>query len=360
MSMTPRRMGIAFAAMIVFISFAASSTAEDAPTYGYEVINVYPHDAAAFTQGLVVADSVFYEGTGLYGESSLRKVDIETGTVLKQYDVHEDYFGEGITAFADTIYQLTYQENVAFTYVESDTFEVVDVIPYEWDGWGLTHDGTHLIASDGTSTIRFLDPRTLEEVSQIVVQDDGREIAHLNELEYIEGRIYSNIWYVDEIAVINPNSGTVEAWLDLGGLADSVAYYPPANVLNGIAYDPEDERLFVTGKWWPKLFEIDVPTLSSFESDEIVLTLNEIPRLRCFPNPARRSTSLTFTLPRSARVALHLYDSRGRLVKALFDERRPAGRNVATLDLGLVNPGVYFARVLSEEASGTTKIHVVR
>jgi glutamine cyclotransferase len=345
--------------ILALLWLAGASIAEPAPTYGYEVVNVYPHEVDAFTQGLIVADSVFYEGTGLYGQSTLRKVDIETGTVLKQYNVSDEYFGEGITEFADTIYQLTYQEHVTFAYVESDTFALVDSIPYAWEGWGLTHDGTHLIASDGSPTIRFLHPGTLEEVSQILVQDDGEPIHRLNELEYIEGKIYSNIWYRDEIAVVNPVSGDVEAWLDLAGLADSVADYPGANVLNGIAFDPEENRLFVTGKWWPKLFEIDVPTLSQSDVEEVLPSYDEPSRLRSYPNPSSQSIHLTFVLSGPAHVSIHVYDLRGRLVSTLLDERRPVGRSTVPLDVGGMNPGVYFARVASQGVSRTTKLVVV-
>lgn len=233
-----------------------------APVYGYVVEQIYSHDPGAFTQGLIYADGVLYEGTGLYGESSLRKVELETGTVLKKHDLPAQYFGEGITALQDTLFQLTWTNHVAFTFVERDTFALIEEFPYPWDGWGLTHDGTNLIASDGSSTLRFLDPHTREELSQIQVLDEGTPVQFLNELEYVQGRIYSNVLGRDRIAVIDPASGSVQAWLEMGGLRDSLDAGGNPGSFNGIAFDAENVRLFVTGKRWPSLFAVDVPTLN--------------------------------------------------------------------------------------------------
>jgi glutaminyl-peptide cyclotransferase len=346
----------AIAAAILALLYPAGASVEaSAPVYGYEVVHVYPHDDGAFTQGLIFGNGFFYEGTGLYGESSLRKVEVETGIVLKRHDLPEEYFGEGITALRDTIYQLTWKDSLGFAYTEGDTFELIETFPYSWHGWGLTHDGTHLIASDGTSTIRFLDPGTRDEVYQIQVHDDGEPVAFLNELEYIQGRIYSNIIYLDRIAVIEPSSGVVEAWLDLGGLRDSVSSHPSADALNGIAFEPEETRLFVTGKRWPKLFEIDVVLLHPSGTEEIAST----PVLRTFPNPCRRRTHLTFRVPQESPVSLRIFDIQGRLVRTLVDGGRGVGEHAVALDVGGLSSGTYIVRLVSGEMMETVKILVV-
>jgi glutamine cyclotransferase len=230
-----------------------------APTptfYTFEVVDVLPHDPAAFTQGLIYTDGVFYEGTGRNGTSSLRKVDPETGQVLQQVDLAQEYFGEGITLFGDRIYQLTWQSNVGFVY-DRATFSETRRFTYPTEGWGITHDGTQLIVSDGTPTLYFWDPATLQETGRITVTYLGQPVPRLNELEYIDGRVYANVWQTDQIARIDPANGVVDGVIDLTGL---LAYAPPppqpADVLNGIAYDAERERLFVTGKYWPAVFEI--------------------------------------------------------------------------------------------------------
>lgn len=224
------------------------------PVYGYKVINTYPHDAQAFTQGLVYTDATLFEGTGLYGKSSLRRVDLPTGTVLQQHDLAADYFGEGVTSFNDQLMQLTWQEQTGFVY-DQTTFDQLDTFSYPTEGWGLTHDGTHLIMSDGSDNLYFLDPETYAEIGRISVHDQGESITKLNELEYINGEIFANIWYTNRIARINPQTGRVNSWVDLAGLL-TAEEAQNANVLNGIAYDANNDRLFVTGKLWPKLFEI--------------------------------------------------------------------------------------------------------
>ena len=236
--------------------------ARQVPVYGYTVVNRYPHDSTAFTQGLVFEDGFLYEGTGLYGSSSLRKVELETGNILKIRNLDSQYFGEGITIFRDTIIQLTWMSNIGFVYVETDTFELIDTFTYPTEGWGLTHDGTYGIMSDGSSTLYFADPHTYELAYQIEVREGGSSVERLNELEYIQGKIYANVWLTDRIAVIDPQTGEVTAWLNLGGLLDSVTSAKVPNVLNGIAFDAENVRLFVTGKLWPTLFEIDVAPLN--------------------------------------------------------------------------------------------------
>lgn len=224
------------------------------PVYSYQVINTYPHDTAAFTQGLVYTDNNLYEGTGLRGQSNLRRVELATGSVLQQHDLDAQYFGEGITTFNDQIVQLTWQENTGFVY-DQTTFAQQDQFSYPTEGWGLTHDGTHLIMSDGSDNLYFLDPETYAEVGRISVQDQGNPIIDLNELEYIDGEIFANVWLTNFVARIDPQTGNVNSWIDLSGLL-TPAEAQQANVLNGIAYDANNERLFVTGKFWPKLFEI--------------------------------------------------------------------------------------------------------
>jgi glutaminyl-peptide cyclotransferase len=221
--------------------------------YTYEVVKVYPHDQNAFTQGLFIEKGVLYEGTGLYGKSTLRRVDLETGNVLQMHALSDEFFGEGITVFGDRIIQLTWQSGKGFVYNKS-SFELLHEFEYPNEGWGITHDGSQLIMSDGTATLYFLDPETFEKVGQIEVNDNG-PVTNLNELEYINGEIYANIWMETKIAIINPQTGQVTAWIDLTGIC-SQENNGPNSVLNGIAYDAEDDRLFVTGKLWSQLFEI--------------------------------------------------------------------------------------------------------
>lgn len=236
-----------------FLSAEATSTT---PVYSYRIVNVYPHDPVAFTQGLVYHDGLLYEGTGLKTMSSLRRVVLETGAVEQQHDLDAEYFGEGITLYDDRIIQLTWQNRVGFVY-DLD-FTQLYTFTYPTEGWGITHDGTRLIMSDGTSTLRFWDPETLEEIGQVEVYDDLGPVVRLNELEYVDGRVYANVWQTDRVAIIDPQSGKVTAWIDLSGLLEPEDDDPPVDVLNGIAYDAEGDRLFVTGKWWPKLFEIEL------------------------------------------------------------------------------------------------------
>jgi len=226
------------------------------PVYGYRVIEVYPHDPNAFTQGLVYTDGVLYEGTGLTGQSSLRRVDLPTGEVLQLYNLPAQYFGEGIAVYGDQIVQLTWQNHTGFVY-DRDSFELLDTFAYPTEGWGLTHDGTRLIMSDGTATLHFWDPETLEEIGQVQVHDENGPVARLNELESVGGLVYANVWQTDRIAIIDPGSGQVTAWIDLTGLLprDDLTR---VDVLNGIAYDEAGDRLLVTGKWWPSLFQIEV------------------------------------------------------------------------------------------------------
>ncbi len=223
--------------------------------YTYEVINVYPHDPNAFTQGLIIVEGVMFESTGLKGSSTLRRVDLETGNVLQNYALLDEFFGEGITVFDDKIIQLTYQQGIGFIY-DKWSFDLLGEFNYSTEGWGITTDGTQLIMSDGSAYLYFLDPETFEVIGRIEVWDDG-PVERINELEYINGEVYANIWLTDRIAIINPNTGQVTGWIDLTGIYTSETINSN-NVLNGIAYDTEGERLFVTGKRWSKLFQIEL------------------------------------------------------------------------------------------------------
>ena len=227
-----------------------------APVAGYRVVNVYPHDRRAFTQGLEYVDGVLYEGTGQNGQSGIRKVKLETGEVLQHQPLDAKYFGEGITVWKDTIVQLTWQAETGFVY-DKTTFKQTRTFSYPGEGWGLTHDGTRLIMSDGSAAIRFLDPSSFQETGRVTVRDKGVAIAKLNELEFVKGEILANVWQTSRIARISPKTGDVLGWIDLTGLLDPREAVG-TDVLNGIAYDAKGDRLFVTGKWWPKLFEIKV------------------------------------------------------------------------------------------------------
>lgn len=235
-------------ALIVILNEPASLTPLH---YSYEVVNVYPHDKNAFTQGLVFDNGFLYESTGLYGHSTLRQVELETGTVLQIYNLSEHFFGEGITIFNDRIIQLTWKSNMGFVY-DKLSFSKIEEFNYSTMGWGITNDGSQLIMSDGTATLYFLDPQTFERVGQVEVHDNSGLVTKLNELEYIKGDVYANILMQEKIAIINPQNGQVKGWIDLKDLDNQ------PSVLNGIAYDVIEDRLFVTGKKWSQLFEIKV------------------------------------------------------------------------------------------------------
>jgi glutamine cyclotransferase len=243
--------------LVSALVYLNSTKTGSTPLYSYEVVREYPHDPSAFTQGLVFEDGFIYEGTGLNGRSSLRRVDLASGEVVQMYNLSSEYFGEGITVYGDRIFQVTWQSNVGFVYDRS-SFELLDTFQVATEGWGLTHDGYNLILSDGTSTLHFLDLETYEEVRAIQVHDYDKPVLNINELEYIKGEIWANIWLTDLIARIDPESGLVVGWLDLSGLEDRLEQNSAFDVLNGIAYDGEGDRLFVTGKLWKKLFEIEI------------------------------------------------------------------------------------------------------
>ena len=230
---------------------------KEAPVYGYEVVNTYDHDRSAFTQGLVMDEGLLYEGTGLYGESRLTGSELETGEVLREHDLAEEYFGEGITVLGDEVFQLTYKSNLGFIY-DKETFELERTFQYPGQGWGLTHDGSRLIMSDGSPVLYFLDPRTMQDAGSLFVQDNEGPLYNLNELEYIDGEIYANVWKTSLIAIISPQTGEVTGWIDLAGLNPDPAELKGEYVLNGIAYDPLAQRLLVTGKCWPHIYEIEL------------------------------------------------------------------------------------------------------
>jgi glutamine cyclotransferase len=257
----------AFASALVAAAIACAQTGPSptpaeaqnqalATIYGFVLVNAFPHDPEAFTQGLVFRDGFLYESTGLNGRSSLRKVRLETGEVLQREDVDRRYFAEGLTDWDGRLLQLTWETNVGFIY-DLASFKLERTFQYEGEGWGLTHDGTRLIMSDGTPRLRFLDPMTQQETGGVEVKDAGVPVDELNELEFVKGEIYANVWMTDRIAIISPQSGLVTAWLDLAGLRPGPATRGD-DVLNGIAYDGARDRLFVTGKLWPRLFEVRI------------------------------------------------------------------------------------------------------
>ncbi len=249
---------------LVLISLAAASpiTAADrrfsVRIDGYQIVHVYPRDPEAFTQGLVYIDGHLYESTGWYGKSSIRMVDLSTGRVLQRYDLPAEYFGEGLTTWGSNLVQLTWKSETGFVY-DRFSFALRRTFHYKGEGWGLTHDEKALILSDGTAVLRFLDPQSFRETKRISIKDEnGQPLKNLNELEYIHGEIYANLWQTDRIVRISPRTGRVMGWIDLSGLMDKHQLASADAVLNGIAYDSKRDRIFVTGKLWPSLFEIKV------------------------------------------------------------------------------------------------------
>lgn len=243
----------AFALLVAFSITALPASAAD----GYRIVNTYPHDRNAFTQGLVFVDGHLYESTGRDGHSSLRMVDLATGRVLQDAPLKQKYFAEGLTNWGSTLVQLTWLSHIGFVY-DRFSFRQLRTFNYKYEGWGLTQDGENLIESDGSTTLRFLDPATFHEVRRIEVTDHGKPVRELNELEFIHGEIYANVWHTDRIARISPATGQVLGWIDLTGLLPPDQHPGPEGVLNGIAYDAAHDRLFVTGKLWPLLFEIKI------------------------------------------------------------------------------------------------------
>lgn len=255
-------MGIKKKILIILILVTLSSLiyiylnneSELSPRFTYEIINKYPHDPEAFTQGLQIHRDILYEGTGLYGKSSIRIVDLESGEILHSVNLPRQYFGEGITVLNQKIYQLTWRERIGFIY--NLNLEQVSNFTISGEGWGLTTDGSSLILSNGTSVISFIDIGTMEIIRTIRVTNQGAPVVRINELEFICGYIYANIWQTDKIVVIDPESGEVKSWIDLTGIQNHLDYTNGIDVLNGISYNEEKNRLFVTGKFWPNILEI--------------------------------------------------------------------------------------------------------
>ena len=243
------------AAWLAVAACGPSTEARAIPEYSYAVVHTYPHDPLAFTEGLFYLDGFLYESTGINDQSSVRKVRLETGEVIEKHDVPGQYFGEGIVNWKDRLVQLTWTTQVGFIY-DLRSFAPRSQFAYPGEGWALTQDGKRIIMSDGTCELRFWDPETLLELGRLRVTADGQPVEHLNELEWVKGEVYANIWQTDRIARIDPASGRVVGWIDLTGLLKPSERTDEDNVLNGIAYDARGDRLFVTGKRWPKLFEI--------------------------------------------------------------------------------------------------------
>lgn len=246
-----------FRKLAILLCCPLAGIAAEAQQYGYQIVHVYPHDRNAFTQGLEFRAGFLYEGTGLKGQSTLRKVKLETGQVLQQVKLASEFFGEGITVVNQQIVQLTWQSQVGFMYDQS-SFRQLKFFNYAGEGWGLTNDGTQIYMSDGSAQIRCWDASSLQEKRRFTVRDNGRAISFLNELEYVGGEIYANVWQSERVARISPVDGKVLGWIDLSGLLTAKDREEPVDVLNGIAYDVLGNRLFVTGKLWPKLFEIKI------------------------------------------------------------------------------------------------------
>jgi glutaminyl-peptide cyclotransferase len=251
----PRRRAL-LAALAGIAAFPAARAAHATPVYGYKVVKSYPHDPEAFTQGLFFHDGFLFEGTGLRGRSSIRKVELTTGKVVHQVDLPPEIFGEGITRWGDRLIALTWQDGIAFV-LDLKTFKLWRKFNYPGEGWGLTHNDRELIMSDGTAELRFLDPQTFKELRRVRVTAAGRAVDQLNELEWVEGEVYANVWQTDRIARIDPKTGDVRGWIDLAGIRGPRGSGSD-DVLNGIAYEAKTRRLFVTGKLWPRLFEIEV------------------------------------------------------------------------------------------------------
>ncbi len=245
---------LAFSAAILLLAANQWQTPNAPTKYTYQITKTFPHDTTAYTEGLIFNGGEIYESTGEYGTSYLRRTDLQSGRVLQQYNLTGDLYGEGLTQVDGTLVQLTWLNNIGFIY-DKQTFALLDNFSVSTEGWGLTYNGNQLIMSDGTSKLHFLDPGTHAVTGQVTVKDGDTEITKINELEYVKGDIYANIWQTTKIAIINPQTGQVKGWIDLSGLYQSQGVN---DVLNGIAYDAQTGRLFVTGKNWPNLYEIEL------------------------------------------------------------------------------------------------------
>ena len=247
---------VCFSCLLAILARAQSAVAAHADTY--HIVHTYPHDPKAFTQGLIYVDGHLYESTGREGQSSIRMVELATGRVLQKYDLPAEYFGEGLTDWGSDLLQLTWKAHKGFVY-DRFSFSPHGTFAYEGEGWGLTHDGTQLILSDGSAYLKILDPKTFRVKRRLKVVDEaGAPVENLNELEFVKGEIWANIWHSSDIVRVSPKTGKVVGRIDLSGIIDPQELGDAEAVLNGIAYDSAGDRLFVTGKLWPKLFEIKV------------------------------------------------------------------------------------------------------
>jgi glutamine cyclotransferase len=262
-SFFPLRPLLAALVLSCFLPCAHSFAA--APILGYKVVAHYPHSTENYTEGFFYLDGLFYEGTGIAGHSALFAIQPETGNPVQKRALAPQYFGEGIVDWGPNVYQWTWKSQICFVY---DRFSLrpVKQLTYTGEGWGMTRTSKEIITSDGSATLRFRDPETFKETHHIVVKDGARVIDELNELEFIKGEIYANVWHSDMIARINPHDGHVISWIDLSGLLPPEQKVNEESVLNGIAYDARRDRLFVTGKQWPTVFEIKVVPRSPAKS----------------------------------------------------------------------------------------------
>jgi len=250
---------VAFISLFSILSTDSVNAQEksSAPIYGYKIINSFPHNTESFTQGLFLEDGILYESTGLNGKSAVKKIDLKTGKVIKSRNMQDKFFGEGLTIVNDRIIQITWRSKTGFVY-DKESLEILRTFSYKTQGWGITYDGKYLIISDGSDILYFMDPKSFVVVGKLEVYDDKGKVVKLNELEFIDGEIYANIWGKDVIARINPKTGYVNSWIDLSGILAKEDRKGEEDVLNGIAYNPENDTLLVTGKFWPKMFEIKV------------------------------------------------------------------------------------------------------
>ena len=261
---TPVRRALAVAALAALAACKGGDEGNQppaeppAPIVGVQNVASLPHDTSAFTEGLFFHGGAFYESTGRNGQSEMRKEDPATGRVLRRVRLDSTYFGEGLTLLGDKLYQLTWQTHVGFVY-DTAAFKQLRTFPIESEGWGMTTDGTSLVMSDGTSTIRFVDPQSFKTTRTIDVRDGSEYVVNVNELEWIKGELWANVWKTNRIARVDPATGKVKEWLDLDGLLPPGSVSSEEAVLNGIAYDAEHDRVWVTGKLWPKIFQIRVP-----------------------------------------------------------------------------------------------------
>jgi glutamine cyclotransferase len=242
---------------IALLLLASLRVFAEAPVATYKIVATYPHSTQSYTEGFFYLDGRFYEGTGMEGRSSILVEDPETGNVLQRRDLPPQYFGEGIIDWGPNLYEWTWKSHICFVF-DRFSFRPVKQFTYQGEGWGMTRTAKEIITSDGTPILRFRDPETFKQTREILVRDGRQPIENLNELEYIKGEIYANVWHQDRIARISPKDGHVIGWIDLTGLITPDQMVNSESVLNGIAYDAQHDRLFVTGKQWPKVFEIKV------------------------------------------------------------------------------------------------------